>query len=324
MNARTNRTGWCSLGLLCAQLTFAWGCAGRPYRYGEFSKSGAGSQPDNVSTQVNFKYGQPHKTLDRMSDAVSWPRRKLRPDEPDKRKITGETSEKLRRYLEKNDLGDVHVAVRDYDPAEQWRRLRENRIVPPVSRYTIGLLSVTNYSLLPGRVFGRNAYNPYTNTLYVNSDAPALLLHQAAFAKNVRARPLPGVYAATSHVPFLAVWHDIDGARDLVGYAKAEEDWDLESESYRDVFPRVGSQATGGVAAFVPVWWGGPVLGVAGSVVGGVAGRTTLASRERQRDREVDQIVESEVLGAVQQASHEEPAKEPSRRRYVTPAKFAE
>ena len=324
MNERTHRTGWCSLGLLCSQLAFAWGCASRPYRYGEFSKSDGNEPVAAAPRQVNFKYGQPHKRLDRMSDIVSWPRRKLRPNEPDKREITDETAEKLRQYLEKNDLDDVQVTVRDYDPAEQWRRLRENRIVPPVSRYTFGLLSVANYSLLPGRVFGRNAYNPYTNTLYVNSEAPALLLHQAAFAKNVRGRPLPGVYAVTSHVPFLAVWHDVDAARDLVGYARAEENWDLEAESYREVYPRVGSQATGGVAVFVPVWWGGPVLGLAGSAVGSVAGRSTLASRERQRDREIDQVVEGDVTGVVQQASHEEPADEPSRRRFVTPSKFEE
>jgi len=324
MNARTHRSSWCSLGLLCAQLAFAWGCAGRPYRYGEFSNSSGDGPLADAPQPVTFNYGQPHKSLDRMSDVVSWPRRILRPDEPDNRQITSETTEKLRRYLERNDLDDVHVAVRDYDPGEQWRRLRENRIVPPVSRYTFGLLSVANYSLLPGRVFGRNAYNPYTNTLYVNSESPALLLHEAAFAKNVRGRPLPGVYAVSSHLPFLAVWHEIDATRELVGYARADEDWDLEAESYREIYPRVGSQAVGGVVTFVPVWWGGPLLGIAGSAVGSMAGKTTLASRERQRDREIDQLVERDVTGSVQQASHEEPVGEPSRRRYVTPSKFEE
>jgi hypothetical protein len=165
------------------------------------------------------------------------------------------------------------------------------------------------YSIFPGRVFGRNAYNPYTNTLYVNSNTPALLLHEAAFAKNLHAAKLPGMYVASSELPFLSVVRHLDAAQDVVGYAKAEADWDLEQESYREVFPRVGAESVGGATAFVPLW-GGPLLGLGGSVAGGVAGRTALAQREKERGRDLDAMVENEVTGRVQQASYVEPVEE--------------
>ncbi len=306
-----------SLGLLCAQLTLVWSCAAGPYHYGKNRDSSNAAVNGSATGQVAFKYGKPQKTLDRMSDIVSWPRRVFRPDTPDKRTITSETTDKLREYLSKNDLMDVEVTVRDYDPGEQWSRLRDNRIVPGLSRYTLGVFSMLNYALIPGRVFGRNEYNPYTNTLYVNSEAPALVVHEAAFAKNLRARPWPGVYAVASSLPFLSALHEIDSAREVVAYARAEEDWALEQESYREIYPRVGSEATGGMAALVPVWWGGPVLGLAGSAMGSVAGRTVLARRQHERDQALDARVTREVTG-VQQATYEEPVgSKPEARRTV-------
>lgn len=302
MNAVPRTFRWSCLTLLLLQAVAVIGCASKAYRYGDFSAA----DDDSVARQVVVQQGQPHKRLDRMSDMVSWPRRKLRPDLPDRRKIAPETTEKVAEYLEKNDLADVYVSVRDYQPRDQWRRLRDSRVVPALSRYSLGTLSVLRYSIFPGRVFGGNGYNPYTNTLYVNSDSPALLLHEAAFAKNLYTAKLPGVYATSSELPFLSIVHHLDGARDVVGYAKAEADWELEQESYREVYPRVGAASVGGATAFVPVW-GGPLLGLAGAAVGSVAGRTTLAQREQERGREIDRLVESQVTGRVQQASFVEP-----------------
>jgi hypothetical protein len=303
MNTPRTFRWWCAT-LLLAQAVSVIGCANKAYRYGDFSVADEESDPSLIVVQ----HGPPHKRLDRMSDIVTWPRRKLMPDRPDRRQIDPETTAKVAEYLEKNDLADVYVSVREYQPRDQWRRLRENQVVSPLSRYSFGTLSVVRYSLLPGRVFGRNAYNPYTNTLYVNSDSPALLLHEAAFAKNVHSRKLPGVYAVSRSLPFLSVVHEFESAQDVVGYAQTEKDWELEQESYREVYPRVGSSAAGGVSAVVPIWWGRPLLGLAGTAAGSVAGRTALAQREKERGRELDEMVEEEVRGRVQQASYEEPA----------------
>lgn len=301
------------------------GCARGPYRYGEFSGNGSSV------AEVVIERGEPNKRLDRMSDVVSWPRRTLFPELPDKRDIHPETIEQVAEYLEKNDLHGVRVSVRDYQPREQWHRLRESQVVPPLTKYTIGSLSVVSYTLLPGRVFGRNSYNPYTDTLYVNSEAPALLVHEAAFAKNVRKQPLPGIYAVSSHLPLLAAWSEVDGAREVIGYAQTEQNWDLEQQSYREVYPKVGAVTMRGTAALAPVWWGGPLISLAGGAVGGAAGRAALANRENEMHSASAQLVEQQVTGraptsdGVQQASYAEPAgRSRGGRRYVTPSEYRE
>ena len=145
MSAKPPLTSWCALGLLSALCLCVWGCAATPYRYGRFSKD------DEVTgRKVAVVRGKPQKTLDRMSDFVSWPRRTLMPELPDRRRITDDTTDEVRHYLEKNDLTDVRVEVRDYDPQRQWRRLRESDVVSPAARYTLGTLSVLGYTLLPG------------------------------------------------------------------------------------------------------------------------------------------------------------------------------
>ncbi|REK10818.1 MAG: hypothetical protein DWQ37_15355 [Planctomycetota bacterium] len=272
---KTSIAAW--IWAACCALV-AGGCTSGPYEYGRFDTAN-----DHHVQEVAVDVGEPHQQLDRMSDAISWPARKLFPDRPDKRVIQPETTERVATYLQKNDLSDVYVSVRDYQPKDQWRRLRSNERLSPLVRYSLGSLSVARYTLLPDRVFGGNRYNPYTNTLYVNSDRPAAVLYEAAFAKNMRSRRLPGAYAAMSSLPILSLRPAIDGAEEVLGYAQTESDWELEQDTYRQVYPRVVAAGARGGSQFVPVWWGGPVLGLGGAAVGGVAGQAMLARRESQR-----------------------------------------
>jgi len=279
----------------------ASGCAIDSYQYGQFS--GEKSRPVE---QVEVTRGGPRKGMDRMSDVVSWPARKLSRDKRDKRLVREETNTAVCEYLEQNDLADVHVEIRDYDPGRYWADLRENRHVSPLARYSLGTLGLVRYTILPQRVFGGNEYNAYTNTLYVNSDEPALILHEAAYAKSVRKRRLPGLYAATGSLPFVSFGRQVEGARDVVGYARDQDDWELEQEAYRRVYPRVGAEATAGAAAFVPGFWARAAFGVGGAMAGGAAGKAALARREQERAE--DDM--ADVLGKsqeVRQASFEEP-----------------
>ncbi len=312
--SRARALRWKSLARVLMATAIVGGCARDIYRYGSFADS-AGDKP----AQVLVRHGEPHKTLDRLSDIVSWPRRAILPELPDRRNIAPETVEQVTRYLDQNDLQGVQVSVRDYQPREQWRRLRQSRVVPPLTRYSFGSLSVVRYTLFPGRVFGRNAYNPYTDTLYVNSNTPALLLHEAAFAKNVRRQVFPGPYAVASHLPILAGWSEFDGANEVLGYARAEHDWGLEEEAYQQVYPKVGATTLVGAAILTPIWWGAPLLSIAGATAGGVAGQTMHARREHEWRAEQAELIEREVTGQglvasrenapseVRQASHAEP-----------------
>lgn len=299
-------------------LAMVAGCAQGPYQYGDFSTRENG--PATIPEKVVVERGGSHERLDRMSDALSWPRRKLFPELPDRREITPATLEQVTEYLDKNDLREVYVSVRDYQPRQQWRRLRESRVVSPLSRYTLGSLSVVGYTLFPGKLFDRNSYNPYTDTLNVNADTPALLVHHAASAKSIRQRKLPGAYAVASELPLFRTWSDINAAQDVVGYAQAEENWALEEETYRRTYPKVGSEAVFGAGLLVPVWWGIPLVRIAGGAAGNATGRAMLARREAERQDAQTELVERDVQGRdVQQVSYAEP-EETSRRRYLTPS----
>ena len=197
--------------------------------------------------------------------------------------LSGATIEKVKSYLEKNDLTDVHVYVNHYDPAGQWHRLRANTRVAPVWRYSLGVVTWVTYTILPDRIFGGDGYNPYTNSLCLNSDVPAIALEEAAFAKDIHARRFPGAYAAINELPVITMWHEIRAVRDVVSYARDQHDWDVERQSYRVLFPRMGSQTLTVASPLISVWWGGPLLGLGGAAVGHVAGQAVVARRDAQR-----------------------------------------
>ena len=224
--------------------------------------------------------------------------------------ITPETEEKLTTYLERNDLADVTVFVNHYGPKDQWRRLRDNKLIGAGWRYTMGSVSVIGYTLLPGRIFGGDRYNPFTNSLYLNSDVPAVALREAAYAKDVRSHKLPGTYAVTQELPLVGLWSDSRAIRDVIGYARVQEDWEVEQQAFKVLFPQMGVESTSVGGAFVSsVWWGGPALGAGGAAVGHVVGRT-LAKREAAKHKDSEPhadpaATEVQQAGYVEEGSQE-------------------
>ena len=272
------------------------GCASAPYLYGRF-------QPANVQEetpqQVVFEYGTPHKVLDKLAWVVALPTRIL-PMHPkiNSHTLSPATTDKLKTYLEENDLSDVLVRVNQYDPAGEWRRLKENTRLAPGWRYTFGTASLVGYTVLPGRVFGGDLYNPFTNTLYVNSDVAAMLIVEAAYAKDLHTRTLPGTYAAINEFPVLTLWRYTLGVNDTLGYSVVEDDWELERETYRTVYPLMGIHAAlgGHSAASMAIAMPNltvPLTMIGGAVVGHTVGQTTIAHRERQRKVESNEEIAS-------------------------------
>jgi hypothetical protein len=265
------------LVVVCA-LVVCLGCATSPYRYGEFRESS-----DDAPREVVVEHGKPHKTLDRVARVIGWPKR-LIPWERrvDSHELSPETLDKLTDYLEKNDLTDVHVYINHYDPKSQWQRLRQNDRVSPAWRYSAGSLSMLAYTLFPSRVFGGDRYNPYTNSLYLNSDVPAVALDEAAVAKDIHARKYPGTYAAVTELPVVNLVRQSRAVSDVISYARDEEDWDVEKQAYHVLYPRMGAEGGNAGATFWSVWWGGPLLSLGGAAVGHVTGHAVAARREAQ------------------------------------------
>ena len=152
--------------------------------------------------------------------------------------VSGEVEGSLEQYLAANGLDRVKVRVNEYDPVGEWRRLRANQSVAWPLRYTLGTLSVAGDAVFPGRVFGGDRYNPYTNTIELYSDVPALAVYQGARAKDYAQREYKGLYALAYVVPGVGLfWHDAHASSDALSYIEQNGSPEQVREGYRSVCP---------------------------------------------------------------------------------------
>ena len=214
---------------------------------------------------------------------------------PTRHEISAETEQKITAYLEKNGLNDVYVCVNEYDPAGEWQRLKANRRISPVWRYSIGVLSLAGYTLFPEPVTCANHYNAFTNRLSLNLDEPIEILCAAASAKDISAQSLPGTYAAITTLPGISAIPRIRATNDVTMFAREEGDWDTEVAVYRHLYPRIGMEGTALAVLVSPIWWEIPLIGLGGSAAGHLAGRYVesqhkleLAAANDQSDRDTN------------------------------------
>jgi len=270
--------------------TATLGCATPNYRYGRFGESPI---PLAQSYQQVVQGGGDHPKLDRLERIVHAPGRKLRQwfgephdlkREKDDQKKTLEVSV---QHLADNGLHDVYVEHRRYAPAEQWQRLRENTRISPIFKYTDGAARVLASAILPARVFHSDSYNPYTNTLSINSDSPSSSVLEASAAKYSASATYPGIQAASSNLPFVSIYHSSRIASEALSYSRARNDWELEQAVYPTAYGNIGSSVFLEGYAINPVK--GPVGLVAGpvaSMVGGAVGSGVGSVKVQQIERE--------------------------------------
>jgi hypothetical protein len=297
------------------------GCVSSSYQYGRFHPD----QPDGFDVQpVAFEYGEPNKTLDRIGYVVGFPARLLTLNKNvNNHHLSPETLDKLRVYLEENDITDVYVVVDKYDPKDQWRRLRDNDRISPFWRYSVGAITCIGYTILPNRIFGGDRYNPFTNTLNLSSDVPAMVLAEAAYAKDIHSQRFPGFYASiVNDLPILTVFRQTRATSDVVGYARIQGDWATEKQTYLVMYPQIGVGCIGPIGFYVPVV--GPFLDLGGAVAGHVAGRTVALVEESRRPKS---LPDTTAPGEIQFADRKEtPSADgsPKANSAVMPASFEE
>ena len=189
-------------------LVLVGGCATAPYRYGGDYRTNCDAPLKEGESQV--ERGRPAPVIDTVGWVVGVPAKIIMLDRHiDNHDVSFETEARLQEYLASNDLDKVKVRLNQYDPCGEWNRLVENKSVAWPLRYTVGTLSVVGYTLLPGRVLGGDQYNPFTNTVSIYSDAPAVAVYEGAAAKDYAQREYKGLYAVASVVPGVgAIWHD--------------------------------------------------------------------------------------------------------------------
>ena len=244
------------------------GCISGNYRYG-LTRNGSAEPVGASANKLNISFGEPPAHLARVEKVVQFPRdtiRKLRgrPQlEPDALLARrSEAVDHAEEFLLANGLDELYIDVRTYDPREQWQRLRRNERVSPLLRYTSGSLSWLRYTLLPRTVFRSDHFDPFTNTLSLNSDDPARAIIESARAKEFqRERPIgPGAYATLQFVPLVPLIHETRAASDALSYSQHHLEGHLLDQLYPLAYARIGSAAVSETLSVVTLSPGTPFL----------------------------------------------------------------
>jgi hypothetical protein len=268
---------------------FSTGCARSPYRYGGNLRT-----QDDVALQAGesqIERGRKAPVIDTVGWVFGIPAKILMFNSRiDNHDVSPETEEKLQEYLANNDLDRVKVRVNEYDPLGEWKRLGGNKSVGWPARYTLGTLSCVGYTILPGRVFGGDHYNPYTNSISIYSDVPSVALYQGAHAKDFAQREYKGWYSVAYDLPFLNLWPNSIAANDTMDYLHETSATPEVKEGYRTVAPAFALNATSGLGSV------GNVPVVLPAVLGGhLVGQVEAASYKEPIAPEASETPEKQV-----------------------------
>lgn len=187
--------------------------------------------------------------------------------------VSPESEARIEEFLATHELDDVKVRLNQYAPWDEWRRLTQNKTMSPGWRYTFGAFHTAGYTLLPGRIFGEDYYNPYTNTLNVYGDVPSISMMEGAYASDLKSREKPGVYAFSQEIAGLNMWHQTIAMKAALTHIEETGTADEIREAYNVLYPRYGLQGGQALDALVPIPVVGNVFQIGGLVAGHCAGR---------------------------------------------------
>jgi len=185
--------------------------------------------------------------------------------------IGPETEAAIAEYLQVNNLDTVRVRLNQYRPGEDWRRLVRNKSVGAGWRYTFGAVSVLGETVIPGRIFGGDHFNPYTNTIHIYSDVPAIAMHEGGHSKDFARRKWKGTYAAIYTLPIVPLYHESIASRDVIAYLEAIGTTEQRASTSRILYPAYGTYLGSAVGTCIPNY-ASPIYYV-GVIGGHVAGR---------------------------------------------------
>ncbi|HQX53217.1 MAG TPA: hypothetical protein PLY87_18305 [Planctomycetaceae bacterium] len=250
-NASQTLVQWTCLAMAAIVLLLP-GCAATSYSYG-FADDYLTSQELQARTQTQIERGKPNAVIDSMGWVWGIPGKiTLFDRRVENHRIDQRTENEIAAYLNDNELSTVKVRLNQYHPTDDWGRLVANKSVGAGWRYTIGTLSVLGETVFPGRVFGSDHFNPFTNTIHIYSNIPAIALHEAGHSKDFAQRKWKGTYAATYALPFVPLYQEAIATNDALGYVKENRDLAAQREACEILYPAygtyVGSAISGQVA----------------------------------------------------------------------------
>ncbi len=200
----------------------------------------------------------------------------------DNHDVSPETVAKVARHLREHEMDSVMVRVNQYDPLGEWARLCRNKNIPLGWRMTGGAFDVLKYTLLPGRLFGEDWYNPFTESLHLYSDIPSLGINEAVYARQVRDHKTPGAYATIKVVPVLGMWHETKSTQEALEYISKTGTAEEREEAYRILYPSYGGNWGAGLGSVIP--FGSAYMRMVGAIFGHAANgvRSVVDASENQ------------------------------------------
>lgn len=200
--------------------------------------------------------------------------------------ISQDTEQTLIAYLRARELpvlGDAKFRLNQYHPTQDLSRLVKNRHVAWPYRLLLGLpVTLVGDVLLPGRLFPwGDYYNPFTHTVHLYSDHPAIALHEAGHVHDFASKRHKGTYAAMRLIPFVDLYQEYKASKEAIAYLKDTEDHPRELAAYKILYPAYGSYV--GSYVFPPI---GTIVGI---LYGHAAGLSTAAAvQSRYQQAEAD------------------------------------
>lgn len=184
----------------------------------------------------------------------------------DNHRISPATESAMAQYLNDNGLSTVRVRMNQYHPMDDWRRLVRNDSVGAGWRYTFGAISVLGETIIPGRIFGGDRYNPYTNTIHLYSDVPSIALHEGGHAKDFARRNWKGTYAAAYLLPIVPLYHESLATNDALAYLETKGSIEEQAAARKVLTPAFGTYVGGAAgtvfpAASAPLYYGSVITG---------------------------------------------------------------
>ena len=250
---------FCSLIFVC--------CCGSPsWSVAEEARS-CDASGERCVPCMDVKFGKPRPVVDAVGCLLGIPDKLLLWDRRAKNhRVSRQTVESVSQYMVDRGIDGVTVRVNQYDPVGEWKRLVANRRIAAPWKYTFGLVRQAKYIVFPGRLFGRDEYNPFTETLSLYSDMPSLGMTEVAYARDVHRRRYPGTYAAVQTLPLVSLWHESIATDDVIDYVSIRGTPEQQEQIRRDLYARFGIVVGGELAGVLPD--GSGLYVVVGSLMG--------------------------------------------------------
>ncbi|MEZ6144670.1 MAG: hypothetical protein R3B91_04395 [Planctomycetaceae bacterium] len=251
---------------------------------------------------MQFERGRPNVVIDGIGWVFGIPSRiALWNWDVENHNISADTEFRLEEYVADNNLHDVKVRLNQYDPGGEWRRLTTNHRVSPGWRYTVGTVSLVGYTLLPGRLFGNDAYNPFTKIRSTSTLMFSDRYGGSRLRQDVRQRSYPGTYAVSQLIPGFNLSHETLATRDVITYVSDRGEIDQEREAVNVLYPRYGSVVGSAIETYLPA---GGVIELGGLLAGHATGR--FKTRRLSAEIADSDSMEAPATSPIQTVRHEE------------------